>query len=113
MISKISSITSLRKLFLSCIKGIKDDDPKKYLHEQIIKGDRSDGIPNILSDDNVFVTGEKQQPIHKKRLQEAYYEVHTLGADPKKVPYYKQNLLNSENNSSNKYGAVITVGPPS
>ena len=51
-------------------KFIKDDDPKKYLHEQIIKGDRSDGIPNILSDDNVFVTGEKQQPIHKKRLQE-------------------------------------------
>ena len=51
-------------------KFIKDDDPVKYLHEQIIKGDRSDGIPNILSDDNVFVTGEKQQPIHKKRLQE-------------------------------------------
>ena len=51
-------------------KFIKDEDPKKYLHEQIIKGDRSDGIPNILSDDNVFVTGEKQQPIHKKRLQE-------------------------------------------
>ena len=51
-------------------KFVKDDDPKKYLHEQIIKGDRSDGIPNILSDDNVFVTGEKQQPIHKKRLQE-------------------------------------------
>jgi len=51
-------------------KFIEDDDPVKYLHEQIIKGDRSDGIPNILSDDNVFVTGEKQQPIHKKRLQE-------------------------------------------
>ena len=51
-------------------KFVKDENPKKYLHEQIIKGDRSDGIPNILSDDNVFVTGEKQQPIHKKRLQE-------------------------------------------
>ena len=51
-------------------KFVKDDDPKKYLHEQIIKGDRSDGIPNILSDDNVLETGEKQQPIHKKRLQE-------------------------------------------
>ena len=51
-------------------KFIKNEDPIKYLHEQIIKGDRSDGIPNILSDDNVFVTGEKQQPIHKKRLQE-------------------------------------------
>ena len=51
-------------------KFVEDEDPIKYLHEQIIKGDRSDGIPNILSDDNVFVTGEKQQPIHKKRLQE-------------------------------------------
>ena len=51
-------------------KFIEDEDPKKYLHEQIIKGDRSDGVPNILSDDNVFVTGEKQKPIHKKRLQE-------------------------------------------
>ena len=30
---------------------------------------------------------------HKQRLNDAYYEVHTLGADPKKVPYYKQNLL--------------------
>ena len=51
-------------------KFVEDENPIKYLHEQIIKGDRSDGIPNILSDDNVFVTGEKQQPIHKKRLQE-------------------------------------------
>ena len=51
-------------------KFVEDEDPVKYLHEQIIKGDRSDGIPNILSDDNVFVTGEKQQPIHKKRLRE-------------------------------------------
>jgi 5'-3' exonuclease len=51
-------------------KFVEDEDPVKYLHEQIIKGDRSDGIPNILSDDNVFVTGEKQQPIHKKRIRE-------------------------------------------
>ena len=51
-------------------KFITDNDPKSYLDGHILKGDKSDGIPNILSDDNVFVTGEKQQPIHKKRLQE-------------------------------------------
>jgi 5'-3' exonuclease len=51
-------------------KFIKTENPQRFLHEQIIKGDRSDGIPNILSDDNVFVAGIKQQPIHKKRLQE-------------------------------------------
>jgi len=51
-------------------------DPREYLNEQIIKGDRSDGIPNILSDDDVFVTGEKQKPITKKRLEE-YSDIST------------------------------------
>ena len=45
-------------------------DPKEFLLEQIMKGDRSDGIPNILSDDDVFVTGEKQKPMTKKRIQD-------------------------------------------
>ena len=39
-------------------KFVEDEDPIKFLHEQIIKGDRSDGIPNILSADNVFVKGK-------------------------------------------------------
>ena len=51
-------------------------DPREYLNEQIIKGDRSDGIPNILSEDDVFVTGEKQKPITKKRLEE-YSDIST------------------------------------
>ena len=45
-------------------------DPKQYLIEQILKGDRSDGVPNILSEDDVFVTGEKQKPMTKKRMEE-------------------------------------------
>jgi 5'-3' exonuclease len=39
-------------------------DPIQFLHEQIIKGDRSDGIPNILQE------GARQKPINKKRLEE-------------------------------------------
>lgn len=35
-------------------KIVKADDPFQYLHEHIIRGDRGDGIPNILSDDTVF-----------------------------------------------------------
>jgi len=45
-------------------------DAKEFLLEQIMKGDRSDGIPNILSPDDCFVTGEKQKPMTKKRLEE-------------------------------------------
>ena len=41
-----------------------------FLREQIIKGDRSDGVPNILSDDDIFLRDERQKPINKKRLEE-------------------------------------------
>jgi len=49
-------------------KFVKFQDPKQYLVEHIIKGDRSDGIPNFLSDDDTFVSGKRQKPISKKNL---------------------------------------------
>lgn len=44
-------------------KFIKQDDPIKFTRELILKGDRGDGIPNILSKDDVLVTGERQRPV--------------------------------------------------
>ena len=89
-------------------KFVKDDDPKKYLHEQIIKGDRSDGIPNILSEDDVFVTGEKQKPMTKKRMDEYAYDENrtdylnknwrrneTLIDLSKIPPAYEESIINS------------------
>ena len=49
---------------------IKTDDPRKYVMEHIIRGDRGDGIPNFLSSDNVFAAGERQKVINTKKLQE-------------------------------------------
>ena len=69
---------------------IKEDNPKRYLHEQIIKGDRSDGVPNILSPDDVFTTKKKQSPITKKKLEEwAQVDDIPLGSETKK--YYNRN----------------------
>ena len=42
--------------------------PDKFLIEHIIKGDRSDGIPNIKSSDNVFVMHDRQHVISKNFL---------------------------------------------
>jgi len=42
----------------------------EYKIEHIVKGDAGDGIPNILSKDDVFVSGERQKPMSAKRLQE-------------------------------------------
>jgi hypothetical protein len=52
-------------------KFIKHDNPVGYLYEHILKGDAGDGIPNILSDDDVFVVeGKRQKPLTQKRIDE-------------------------------------------
>ena len=55
------------------MKSPSDDTTKKELYEKTIThivkaGD--DGIPNILSSDDVFIKGERQKPVSAKRLQE-------------------------------------------
>lgn len=45
---------------------------QEYTIEHIVKGDSGDGIPNILSKDDVFVSGERQKPFSSKRLSEFY-----------------------------------------
>jgi hypothetical protein len=44
----------------------------EYKIEHIVKGDAGDGVPNILSKDNVFMEGERQKPMSAKRLQEFF-----------------------------------------
>ena len=43
-------------------------DPIVYLKEHIIRGDKGDGIPNILSADDCIVNGVRQKPISKKKV---------------------------------------------
>ena len=38
--------------------------------QHIVKGDTGDGIPNILSKDDVFITEERQKPVSAKRLKD-------------------------------------------
>ena len=49
-------------------KWITHDDPEKYLHEHILKGDSGDGVPNILSGDDCFVAGVRQKPMTQKKI---------------------------------------------
>jgi hypothetical protein len=66
-------------------------EPLEYLREHIIRGDRSDGVPNILSPDDTFVSQKRQKPIRKSIVSELLeqmnnYEptlLHTLAKCPK------------------------------
>ena len=50
-------------------KLIVDRNPAKYLKEHIMKGDSSDGVPNILSADNCIVDKIRQKPMSKKKIE--------------------------------------------
>jgi 5'-3' exonuclease len=51
-------------------------DPEDYLTRHIIKGDSSDGIPNILSDDDVFMDKDKRQkPCGVKKISKIMEEL--------------------------------------
>lgn len=47
-------------------KMVIESNPQKFLSDHVIKGDRGDGVPNILSDDDCFVAGKRQKKITEK-----------------------------------------------
>ena len=49
-------------------KYVNGEDPVRYLLEHILKGDTSDGIPNVLSPDHTFEQGLRQRPLGKKKI---------------------------------------------
>ena len=49
-------------------KFIKEQLPAAQLKQMIIRGDKGDGIPNILSPDNVFTEGGRQKPITEVKI---------------------------------------------
>jgi hypothetical protein len=59
----VSQYSPVQKKFLTC------ESPVRYLAEHICRGDTSDGIPNILSDDDTFVVDNKRQtPLRQAAL---------------------------------------------
>jgi hypothetical protein len=49
-------------------KYLKNDSPEKFLIDHIFKGDKGDGIPNINSQDDVFVINARQKPVRQKMI---------------------------------------------
>lgn len=60
-------------------KMVSDKNPAKYLFEHIVRGDGGDGVPNILSADDVFVSGTRQTPVTVKKI-ETWYNAYKTGS---------------------------------
>lgn len=51
-------------------KMLRTSDPGKFVVEHILKGDRGDGIPNFLSDDDTFVMDKRQKALRQKIIDQ-------------------------------------------
>ena len=60
-------------------KFIKENDPRGFLLEHILKGDTSDGVPNVLSDDKVFVEGRRQGVLSAKKKATLSEDINAMG----------------------------------
>lgn len=60
---------------------IPDTTPEKYLFEHIIRGDKGDGIPNVLSSDTSIVENERQKKIMQVKLDQWQEDPSTMPQD--------------------------------
>ncbi len=108
-------------------KFVVEDHPRLHLAEKIIKGDKGDGVPNVLSDDNVFIEELRQTPVTKKKLNEMLnyldtpdtpepswwrnFQRNEMLIDLTKTPnHLKENILRSfdEQDPQNNKGNVLS-----
>ena len=71
----------------------KDENPALYIKEHILKGDRSDGVPNVLSDDNVFIEGRRQKPLSRKKIDSWLEEVFMTMTEEEEKNYNRNKKL--------------------
>ncbi len=69
----IKQYSTFKKQFLVC------ENPKLFLYEHIIKGDSSDGIPNIVSDDSSIIDKSKRQnKVTKKVIEDVLSVINNI-----------------------------------
>jgi hypothetical protein len=83
--ANVEQYSPMAKKYVTC------PNPARYLHEHILKGDRGDGIPNFLSDDNVFVTEKRQTPLAIKKIDAWNGISPEVYCDERMLRNYKRN----------------------
>ena len=88
-------------------KMVNGHNPDTYIKEHILKGDSSDGVPNVLSPDHTFVEGLRQRPLSKKKI-EAWIKSETGMSDEVKRNYQRNHkLINLDNTPDDLQKSIL------
>jgi 5'-3' exonuclease len=73
-------------------KYVKPDiSPEKYIFEHIIRGDKGDGVPNVLSADDSIVNNVRQKPIRQDKIDVWYKDFEAMPKDVDFKKNYERN----------------------
>ena len=64
-LQKYDNVSQYSPITKKLVNGV---DPVVYIKEHILKGDKSDGIPNVLSPDHTFTDELRQRPLTSKKI---------------------------------------------
>ena len=79
-------------------KYVNGHNPDTYIKEHILKGDTSDGVPNVLSPDNTFVDGIRQRPLGRKKIENWLdIDIDDLQEEVKRNYQRNDKLINLDN----------------
>jgi len=88
-------------------KMVNGHNPDTYIKEHILKGDSSDGVPNVLSPDHTFVEGLRQRPLSKKKI-EAWIKSETGMSEEVKRNYQRNHkLINLDNTPEDLQKSIL------
>lgn len=83
--SNVSQYSPIKK------KMIVETNPHYKLMEHIFKGDKGDGIPNVLSSDDAIVSEERQKPVSSKKLDMWIKDSTTMPTDANFLRNFDRN----------------------
>ena len=82
----VKQFSSIQKKYVKA-----DTTPERYVLEHTIRGDKGDGVPNVLSGDDSIVAGERQKPISSKRLSSWLDNPSSMPTDDIFIKNYNRN----------------------
>jgi len=77
-------------------KYIKEENPRLQIWNLVLKGDTSDGVPNVLSADNCFVDGIRQTPLRQNKIDQLIEDPRALGHEVYRNYTRNLNLIDLE-----------------
>ena len=75
-------------------KEYREETPLVGLTEKILTGDAGDGVPNVLSHDNVFVEGERQKPLSRKKKDDMINQLNHADSGYQHSEWYRNYQRN-------------------